>query len=227
MTATSIWKLLMAFSSLAAVIALTGAPRPGLAAATGDEIVIVAFGDSLTAGYQLPPAAAFPAQLEKALRAKGHNVRVVNAGVSGDTSADGLARLDWAMPDKVGAVILELGANDALRGIPVERTKAALGEILSRLKARGAAVLIAGMEAPRNWGPEYAAAFSAMYRALAEEHGAPLYPFFVDGVALQPSLNLGDGLHPNADGVAEIVRRILPSVEALIATAEAKRGKAS
>ncbi|NJO31991.1 MAG: arylesterase [Rhodospirillales bacterium] len=227
MTATTIWKSLMAFSSLAAGIALAGLPQASVAAAKGDEIVIVAFGDSLTAGYQLPPDAAFPVQLEKALRDKGHNVRVMNAGVSGDTSAEGLARLDWAMPEKADAVILELGANDALRGIPVARTKEALGEILSRLKARDVAVLLAGMEAPRNWGEDYVEAFSAMYKSLAEEHGAKLYPFFLDGVALQPSLSLPDGLHPNAQGVAEIVKRILPSVEALIAAVKEKRGKPS
>src|SRR5262249_19409787 len=158
-----------------------------------DEIVIVAYGDSLTAGHKLPQDAAFPVQLEKALRAKGHNVRVINAGVSGDTAADGLARFDWAMPEKVDAVILELGANDARRGLPVAATKAALGEILARLKARKIDVLIAGMEAPRNWGEPYDDAFRAMYRSLAESSGALFYPFFLNGIILDPSMNLADG----------------------------------
>jgi acyl-CoA thioesterase-1 len=222
-----IWKSLLAIASL--IASLGGALNLQFvhAAPAGKEIVIVAFGDSLTAGYQLPPDAAFPVQLGKALRARGHKVRVINAGVSGDTASEGLARLDWAMPETGDAVILELGANDALRGLPLAETKKALGEILSRLKARQLEVLIAGMEAPRNWGEAYVTQFRAMYRSLADEHGALLYPFFLDGVALDASLSLNDGLHPNAEGVARIVEGILPDVEKLIGRVKAKPGKES
>ncbi len=185
--------------------------------------MIVAFGDSLMAGLNLPQEDAFPEQLEKALTAKSHDVRVINSGVSGDTASDGLARLDWAMPDDADAVILELGANDALRGLPVAEAEKALEEILTRLKARNIEVLIAGMEAPRNWGEDYTQAFRDMYSSLADRHDALLYPFFLDGVAMDPSLNLDDGIHPNADGVAVIVERILPDVEALIARVAANR----
>lgn len=196
--------------------------------AQGQEpTVIVAFGDSLTAGYKLPPDAAFPEQLEKALIAKGYNVRIINSGVSGDTASDGLARFDWAMPEDADAVILELGANNALRGIPVSETKMSLGEILKRLKERNIEVLIAGMEAPRNWGEEYTDAFRKMYTDLADEYGADLYPFFLSGIVLDKSLNLDDGMHPNEKGVGVIVERILPSVEALIERAEKRAGKES
>lgn len=208
------WNVLLAIASFLVVLAFA---NPLQAAMSDKEIVIVAFGDSLTAGYELPPQAAFPVQLEKALRAKGHNVRVVNAGVSGDTAAGGLARFDWSMPDNAAAVILELGANDALRGLPLPETKKALAAIMERLKARGCAVLIAGMQSPRNWGPEYGNAFAAMYLDLAKEYDASLYPFFLDGVALNPAMTLPDGLHPNEKGVARIVEGILPSVEAVIA----------
>ncbi|MGB0083783.1 MAG: arylesterase [Rhodomicrobiaceae bacterium] len=227
MTATTIWKSLIAFASLTAVLGNVGLTQAAFAGSGGDEIVIVAYGDSLTAGYQLPPEAAFPVQLEKALRAKGYDVRVINSGVSGDTAADGLARFDWAMPGKADAVILELGANDALRGIPVAQTKAALGKILSRLKKRRIDVLIAGMEAPRNWGDAYVEEFRAMYRSLAERYGALLYPFFLQGIALDSSLNLADGLHPNPQGVARIVEAILPDVEKLIGQVKARRSHAS
>ncbi len=227
MTATTIWKSLIAFASLTAVLGNVGLTQAAFAGSGGDEIVIVAYGDSLTAGYQLPPEAAFPVQLEKALRAKGYDVRVINSGVSGDTAADGLARFDWAMPGKADAVILELGANDALRGIPVAQTKAALGKILSRLKKRRIDVLIAGMEAPRNWGDAYVEEFRAMYGSLAERYGALLYPFFLQGIALDSSLNLADGLHPNPQGVARIVEAILPDVEKLIEQVKARRSHAS
>jgi acyl-CoA thioesterase-1 len=198
-----------------------------MAASAGGEIVIVALGDSLTAGYQLPQPAAFPEQLEKALKSRGADVKVINAGVSGDTAADGLARLDWALPDNADAVILELGANDALRGIPVAETTKMLDNILGRLKARKLPVLIAGMEAPRNWGPDYAGAFRAMYAELSRKYEAQLYPFFLDGIAMDPSLNLSDGLHPTEKGVARIVERILPSVEELIRRVEKKRSEPS
>lgn len=213
------WNVSFAIASLLVLLAL-GCPLQTAKAAMSDkEIVIVAYGDSLTAGFQLPPQAAFPVQLEKALRAKGHNVRVVNAGVSGDTAAGGLARFDWSMPEKADAVILELGANDALRGLPLPETKKALAAIMERLKARGYEVLIAGMQSPRNLGPDYANAFATMYAELAKEYDAALYPFFLDGVVLNPAMTLPDGLHPNEKGVARIVEGILPSAEALIAKA--------
>jgi acyl-CoA thioesterase-1 len=226
MAVNPIWKCLIAFASLAGLFS-AGLPQAFAAEAADKEIVIVAFGDSLTAGYQLPPDAAFPVQLEKALRAKGHKVRVVNAGVSGDTAANGLARFDWAMPEKADAVILELGGNDALRGIPVAETKKAIAEILRRLKERHIQILLTGMEAPRNWGPDYVRDFREMYQSLAKQTGALYDPFFLEGVALDASLSLSDGLHPNRQGVAKIVERILPEVEALIERVKAHQGKAS
>ncbi len=188
---------------------------------------IVAFGDSLTAGYMLKPTESFPAQLEAALRAKGLAVEVANAGVSGDTTAAGLERLDWAIPDGTDAVIVELGANDALRGLAPEEARANLDKILARLKARNIDVLLAGMAAPKNWGKTYEDAFSAIYSDLAAAHGALLYPFFLDGVALDAKLNLADGLHPTGEGVGVIVARILPKVEELIARVKARRLAAS
>lgn len=195
------------------------------ARAAGPEtrpLELVAFGDSLTAGYMLSPIEAFPVQLEKALRARGHSVTVANAGVSGDTTSGGAARIDWAVPDTADGVILELGANDALRGIDPATARANLDRILGELGRRGIPVLIAGMRAPRNWGDDYARTFDAMYAELAQKHGALLYPFFLDGVALDPALNLGDGLHPNAKGVTRIVESILPAAEQLIERARAR-----
>lgn len=190
----------------------------------GTPITIVALGDSLTAGYLLKPEEAFPAQLQMALEAKGHKVRIENAGVSGDTSAGGLQRLDWSLQGGADAVIVELGANDALRGIDPALTRTALDKIMTAIKAKGADILLAGMKAPNNYGADYQKSFDAIFPELAEKHGAALYPFFLDGVALNPKLVLADGLHPTADGVAEIVKRILPSVEALIEKVEARRG---
>jgi acyl-CoA thioesterase-1 len=191
--------------------------------AVAETIRLVALGDSLTAGYGLPDPASsgFPAQLEAALKARGHDVTVADAGVSGDTSTGGLARLDWSIPDGTDGVIVELGANDMLRGIDPVATEAALDGILTRLGERGIAALLAGMVAAPNLGAEYGAAFDAIYPRLAGRHGAVLYPFFLDGVAAVPSLNQADGIHPNAEGVAVIVDRILPSVEELIARIEA------
>ena len=184
--------------------------------AQADKVTIVAFGDSLTAGYQLPGDAAFPSQLEAALKKEGLNVTVVNAGVSGDTSTGGLSRLEWSLTDDVDAVILELGANDALRGISPELTEKALNDIVQKLKDRKIAVLVAGMLAPPNLGEDYAEAFNPIYERLAETHGTLFYPFFLDGVAADPSLNLGDGIHPTREGVAVIVERMLPTVKELI-----------
>jgi acyl-CoA thioesterase-1 len=183
---------------------------------------IVVLGDSLTAGYGLPASAAFPARLEQALRAKGLNVGVANAGVSGDTASDGLARLDWSVPDGTDAVILELGANDALRGVDPAVTRRALETILRRLKQRGIPVLLCGMLAPRNLGTDYGRRFDAIYPELAKAEGVLLYPFFLDGVATNTKLNLPDGLHPTAAGVDVIVARILPKVQELIARVKAQ-----
>ena len=185
-------------------------------------VTILALGDSLTAGLGLPQDQAFPARLEAALKAKGHDVTVINGGVSGDTAADGLARLDWALDDSVKAVIVELGANDALRGLPPAQAEAALDQIVTKLDERHLPVLIAGMRAPPNLGPDYAAGFDPMFRRLADKHGALLYPFYLDGVAAVPDLNQVDGLHPSAKGVDIIVGRILPSVETLLAKLPAK-----
>ena len=184
--------------------------------AAAGEPGIVVLGDSLTAGYGLPREDAFPARLEAALKAQGHGWRVIDAGVSGDTSAGGLARLDWVLADAPEVVIVELGANDGLRGLPVDQLEANLDAILARVRETGAALLLAGMEAPRNFGADYEAAFRAVYERLAARHGVAFYPFFLEGVAMVPALNQADGIHPNAAGVAEIVRRILPHVVALV-----------
>ncbi|MEQ8824080.1 MAG: arylesterase [Filomicrobium sp.] len=184
---------------------------------TNDKPVrIVALGDSLTAGYELPASAAFPAQLEVALKKRGKSVTISNAGVSGDTTSGGLQRLDWAVPDGTEAVILELGANDALRGVPPQTARTNLDTIISRLKSRGIKVLLAGMRSPQNWGKDYVDGFESIYPDLAKKHETLLYPFFMEGVALDPDLVLIDGLHPNAKGVSKIVEGILPDVEKLI-----------
>jgi acyl-CoA thioesterase-1 len=181
--------------------------------ATAKTIKLVAFGDSLTAGYLLPADAAFPAVLEKALRGAGYDVRISNAGVSGDTAEDGLARLDWALQDGADGVILELGANDMLRGIDPARARATLDTILAKLAARHIKVLMAGMLASPSLGAEYGRAFDAIYPALAAKYKVPLYPFFLQGVAGNKSLQLADGLHPNRDGVRKIVAQMLPLTE--------------
>jgi acyl-CoA thioesterase-1 len=186
---------------------------------------IVAFGDSLTAGLGLPAQDAFPAKLQAVLKAKGIAANVVNAGVSGDTASAGLERLEWSVPDGTDGIILELGANDALRGLDPALTQKALNGILDKLAARHIPVLLTGMKAPRNLGSDYTARFDAVYPALASTHPVVFYPFFLEGVATDPHLNQGDGLHPNAAGVDVIVARILPQVEELIVRARAARGK--
>lgn len=186
------------------------------------DLKLVVLGDSLTAGYQLQAGEGFPEQLQKVLDARGHSVEVINAGVSGDTSTGGLARLDWSVGEGVDAVIVELGANDALRGLQPDVTRSNISEIVNRLQEKGVAVLLAGMLAPRNLGDDYAKAFDSIYSDIAEQEGVLLYPFFLDGVALDPNLNLGDGMHPNAKGVGVIVENILPKVEDLLA--EARQG---
>lgn len=186
------------------------------APASAKTLRLVALGDSLTAGYQLPPQDAFPVALERALKAKGWDVTVANAGVSGDTAAQGAARVDWSVPDGTDGVILELGANDALRGLPPEGTRDSLDKIVARLQARKIPVLIAGMYAPRSLGAAYYEQFDAIYPDLARRYGAELYPFFLDGVAGEAKLNLQDGMHPSAEGIRIIVERILPSVESFL-----------
>jgi acyl-CoA thioesterase-1 len=178
------------------------------------EIRLVVLGDSLAAGYGLQEADSFPRQLESALRLAGNNVRVINAGVSGDTTAGGLARLDWVLRDNPDLVIVELGANDALRGLNTEMTRSNLDAVLVKLKQGGVKVILAGMHAPRNMGERYVTSFDRIYPALAEKHGITLYPFFLKGVALNPALNQPDGIHPNGTGVRVIVKNILPLVVA-------------
>jgi acyl-CoA thioesterase-1 len=188
----------------------------GSAATEPPPLRIIAFGDSLVAGHGLAADAAFPAVLEKTLRAEGYHVMVVNAGVSGDTASGGQARLDWALGYGADGVILELGANDMLRGVDPEVTKAALDAILGELKARNIKVLIAGMRAASSLGQDYKTRFDAIYPVLAKKYDAPLYPFFLEGVAGEPTLKLGDGLHPNPAGVERIVKGILPDVHAFV-----------
>jgi len=201
------------FVFLSALLSLATVLGP----AAAEPLKIVALGDSLTAGYMLPPGAGFPAQLERALTARGHDVVVVDAGVSGDTSTGGLARFDWSVPEDTDALIVELGANDALRGIDPADTRAALEKLLVRAGERKLPVLLAGMIAPPNMGSDYGDRFNPIYAQLAAAHGALLYPFFLEGVAANPKLNLADGMHPTEEGVAVIVERILPKVEELIA----------
>lgn len=185
-------------------------------AAGAKPLKVVVLGDLLSAGYGLPAGSAFPVKLQMALRAKGIAVDIENAGVSGDTSSGGLGRLDWSVPDGTDAVIVELGANDALRGIDPDVTRKALGEIIQRLQARRIAVFLCGMLAPPNYGAEYAARFNAIYPDLAKQFGVPLDPFFLDGVAADAALSQADGMHPTAAGVDRIVARILPAVEAFL-----------
>jgi acyl-CoA thioesterase-1 len=189
-----------------------------LAASDAKPIKMVVLGDSLSAGLGLPAPAAFPARLQKALKAKGIDVDMINAGVSGDTTSGGRDRLDWSIPEGTQAVIIELGANDALRGTNPDVTRAALTDIVTRLKARKISVLVCGMLAPPNYGSDYSARFNAIYPDLSKSLGVPLYPFFLEGVATHPKLNQPDGLHPTAEGVDVIVKNILPSVEAFLGT---------
>lgn len=196
------------------------APR---AKAVEPPVKIVALGDSLTAGFQLAASEAFPAQLEAALKAKGLAVEIANAGVSGDTSSGGLARLDWSVPEGTDAVILELGANDMLRGVDPKVTRDALEKIIQRLKARRIPVLLSGMLAAPNLGADYAREFDRIYPDLAAANGLLLDPFFIASIVSDPKLKLADGLHPTAAGVAHIVTNILPKVEELIARVRANR----
>src|SRR5882672_936697 len=209
--------LIMALMTAGPVFAQTPAAAPARL------LKMVVLGDSLSAGLGLSASAAFPARLQKALADKGIRVDMINAGVSGDTSSGGRDRLDWSIPEGTEAVILELGANDALRGTDPAVTRAALTDILTRLKARKIAVLLCGMVAPPNYGSDYSARFNAIYPDLAKSFDVPLYPFFLEGVAADARLNQADGLHPTAEGVDVIVKNILPSVEAFLGALSAQR----
>jgi len=207
------------------VALMTAGPVLAQAPAAGPAkpVKMVVLGDSLSAGLGLSASAAFPARLQKALDNKGIKIDMTNAGVSGDTSSGGRDRLDWSIPEGTEAVILELGANDALRGIDPAVTRAALRDILTQLKARKIAVLMCGMLAPPNYGREYAARFNAIYPELSKSFGVPLYPFFLEGVAADAKLNQPDGLHPTAEGIDVIVKNILPMVEAFLGTISGQR----
>ena len=202
------------FKQLTAIFAFT--LTLGLSHTATAETVIAVLGDSLAAGFGLATNEAFPARLEVALRDAGEDVRVINAGVSGDTSAGGLARLDWVLGDQPNIVLVELGSNDSLRGLDPEDTFDNLDSIVTKLRARDVTVILAGMLAPRNLGREYVDAFDAIYRRVAEKHGVALYPFFLDGVALNPVLNQADLIHPNQAGVDIIVGKILPAMRAVL-----------
>jgi acyl-CoA thioesterase-1 len=199
------------------LLAVHSAAAEESAASATQPLRLMVLGDSLTAGFGLPAEQSFPSQLEAALRAKGHAVTVLNGGVSGDTSAGGKARIEWALADKPDAVILELGANDGLRGIEPKELYANLAAILKTLKARGIPTFLAGMVAPPNLGEAYGKEFRAVYTRLAKEFDVPLQPFFLDGVAMKPELNQPDGLHPNAAGVAVLVDNIVPLLEPWLA----------
>ena len=211
---SSLFKHMLVWGLL--LIAAEPAFAQSSAASGGAPIKIVVLGDSLSAGYGLSGSDAFPAKLQKALKAKGIAVDMINAGVSGDTSSGGRDRLDWSVPEGTQAVILELGANDALRGTDPAVTRAALTDILAQLKVRGIAVMLCGMVAPPNYGADFAARFNSIYPDIAKAYDVPLYRFFLEGVAADPKLNQADGMHPTAEGVDIIVKNILPTVEAFL-----------
>lgn len=223
----SLARLIRLLLQVVAVAVLVNLAGPGASAEPQRPVRIVALGDSLTAGLGVAPSDSFPEQLQRALKAKGIAAEVINAGVSGDTSGAALQRLDWAVPPGADAAIVELGANDALRGIDPKLTRAALEKLLGRLQAKGLAVMIAGMKAPSNWGEAYTQEFDRIYPELAQSTGSLLYPFFLDGVAMSTDLNQPDGLHPTAKGVAVIVARIMPKVEELIGRVKARESAAS
>jgi acyl-CoA thioesterase-1 len=208
-----------------AIVFMTAGTASAQTSATGPTkpIKMVVLGDSLSAGLGLSAASAFPAQLQKSLKINGIDVDMINAGVSGDTSSGGRDRLDWSVPPGTDAVIVELGANDALRGTDPKVTRAALTDILTQLKARGVAVLLCGMVAPPNYGSDYASRFNAIYPDLAKSFAVPLYPFFLEGVATDARLNQADGMHPTAEGVDVIVKNILPTVQAFVGAISGQR----
>ena len=208
------------------LLALVLAGRPA-AAKDGESVRILAYGDSLVAGYGLPEDEAFPAQLEAALQQEGIDAEVINAGNSGDTTAAAVSRLDWVLAEDPDAAIVVFGGNDGLRGLDPAETYANLDEVLSRLRADGLPTLLTGMKAPRNLGADYAKEFDAVFPRLAETHDIVFYPFFLEGVAAQPALNQADGIHPNARGVEKIVDKMLPDVRTLVRRAKKPAGEAS
>ncbi len=209
---------------MAVLLTIAGCLAPVIASAADKPVKIVVLGDSLSAGFGLSGPDAFPSKLGAALKAKGIDVVIINAGVSGDTATGGLDRVGWSVPDGTDAVILELGANDALRGVNPAVTKKALDGILQNLKKRNIPVLLAGMLSPPNMGADYVRDFDAIFPALAKEYGAVFYPFFLDGVAADAKLNQKDGMHPSSKGVDIIVERIMPKVEELIGRVKTARG---
>lgn len=206
----------MTFKALAPALCAALTLFLSVAASQARSLNVVAFGDSLTAGYQLPPNEAFPAQLETLAKAKGLDVTIANAGVSGDTTADGLARLDWSIPDGTDGVILALGANDALRGLSPEESAKNLDAMLARLKERKIAVVLAGILAPPNMGADYEMRFNAIFGELASKHHVALYPFLLDGVVLDSKLQLDDGMHPNGGGTKVMAEKFLPTFESFL-----------
>jgi len=225
---TKMCPFLRRLTSTVTVLALALFSYGALAASdqsdTNQPIRILAFGDSLTAGYGLDDLKdAFPAQLERALKAEGYDVAVIAAGISGDTTTGGLSRIDWSLAEKPDAVIVALGGNDGLRAVDPAVTEKSMNGIVSRIRGDGTPVLVAGMLAPPNLGRDYAERFNAVFSRVAKTHGAVFYPFFLDGVASVPALNQSDRIHPNQKGVAVMVEKILPSVEKLIEQVEARR----
>lgn len=210
------------FKAMFRIISVIAVLLLSLQGTLAKPVTILVLGDSLSSGLGLSRQEAFPAKLEAALKARYPDLKIVNAGVSGDTAADGLARLDWALTDDVGGLIVELGANDALRGLDVAQTEQALDGIMAVAVAKKLPALILGMKAPPNMGPDYVARFDDLYQRLAEKYQALLYPFYLDGVAADASLNQADGMHPNARGVDLIVSKILPIVEELIGNVPVK-----
>ena len=213
------------FFGLVAIFALFVAGINDLRAAEAPGLRILALGTSLTQGYNLPPGTDYCAVLEAQLKARGHKVRIINAGVSGDTTAGGLSRLEWLLEEPVDGVIVELGSNDALRSFDTKETTRNLDKILEILGKRGLPVLFAGMKSPRNMGPDYVASYDAIFPTLAKKHGVLFFPFFLEGVAADPKLNQKDGIHPNEKGTQVIVRNILPHVEALIAQIKTRKSR--
>jgi acyl-CoA thioesterase-1 len=206
----------MTFKALAGAIFAAGSLFLMPQTSRAQTLNVVGFGDSLMVGYELTPEESFPARLEKLLRDKGYDVAITNAGVSGDTTADGLARIDWSVPDGTQGVILELGANDALRGLSPKQSRENLDAMIARLKGRKIPVLLVGILAPPNMGSDYETQFNPIYKQLAAKYDLPLYPFFLDGVALQSSVQLKDGMHPNGEGTKIMAEKFLPAAEAFL-----------